>query len=313
MIDVMIRTFSRESDIEDYVKFANEAHADYPGHVELTVDICKQYFLNPDFNEKSHLLAISRNKIIGSIYMIKTNQANVVELSILLKPDFRYIGIEKKLLDTILMNECYRDINEYRISIPSKFDNLNNVLHENNFTYWKSGYHMIFTTDTFEPKDVFISKNYSLESAIFPNDKESIINTLELGFQDVVDDTTNIINGFIGLYTEKFFDYNGVFVTKRNNNIVGVIINVIHPEISSMGIISWLTVLQMDRNKGLGKALLLNSLNWFKQKGVKRVELDVDLEVPSAVRLYSSCGFKVETEIIILRKFKKQKELDNKY
>ena len=62
----------------------------------------------------------------------------------------------------------------------------------------------------------------------------------------------------------------------------------------SLGLISWLATCPIARRRGIGSALLLQALNYLKDEGVDRIELQ---SVPEATRLYQELGFTAEYEV----------------
>ena len=78
------------------------------------------------------------------------------------------------------------------------------------------------------------------------------------------------------------------WVAEAAGELVGVLI----AEVSGgTGWVTDLGVLRDHRNLGIGRALLLRSLNEFKRRGLKRAALGVDSQSPTgATRLYESVG-----------------------
>jgi ribosomal protein S18 acetylase RimI-like enzyme len=52
-------------------------------------------------------------------------------------------------------------------------------------------------------------------------------------------------------------------------------------------------VIPHARSKGLGKLLLLNSINGYAKAGIETVQLEVTANNITAVKLYESVGFKL--------------------
>lgn len=300
MKDVIIRTISIKTDIEKYIEFGNIAHADYPDHRDLTVKVAKEHIFNdPEYNENGHFLAIFNDEIIGS-GIANQIQDNIGSISIMVKPKHRFMGVEEKLLQQIINYFKSQKINEMVVSIPSQFNNFLNFYHSNGFKSWKSNYHMVCDTFLIQSQipDAYIVKSENLQDI-----NNEIISILNRGFDN--EDTKAIIDEYQRISKEDYFDMGGVIIAqnKSSKQIVGTSINIVHPALPTRGFICWITVLKEERRKGLGKALLLESIKWFKGKGVESIELDVDLEEPSAIKLYESCGFKIMSETKELKRF----------
>lgn len=68
------------------------------------------------------------------------------------------------------------------------------------------------------------------------------------------------------------------------------------------GWVATLGVVKSHRRRGLGRALLLESIGWLSDRGVEMVRLGVDAENSKALGLYTSVGFEVESESVVLVK-----------
>jgi mycothiol synthase len=92
------------------------------------------------------------------------------------------------------------------------------------------------------------------------------------------------------------------------NQVAGVTINTI-PAASNavhnrkLGWVDDLSVGRANRKRGLGRALLANSLLAFRERGLTMAGLGVDTEnLSGALRLYEAVGFKAEKHAVALRK-----------
>ncbi len=83
--------------------------------------------------------------------------------------------------------------------------------------------------------------------------------------------------------------FSNFYVAKQENIILGFIDYWITFE---QGQIAKIAVLSPVRNKGIGKALLLNSMKDMIEKGVTSITLEVRSSNISAIKLYESCDFK---------------------
>jgi ribosomal protein S18 acetylase RimI-like enzyme len=95
---------------------------------------------------------------------------------------------------------------------------------------------------------------------------------------------------------------------KASNQVAGVAINTI-PAASNavhnrkLGWVDDLSVGRAYRKRGLGRALLVNSLLAFRERGMTMAGLGVDTEnLSGALRLYEAVGFKAEKHAVALRK-----------
>jgi len=106
-----------------------------------------------------------------------------------------------------------------------------------------------------------------------------------------------------------YFLENGIIFAKDGEKIVGFSYAIfdekdIEKRGEMVGYIEALGVKENYRKKGIGKALLLSSLNFLKEYNIKVAELGVDAENPNkAKHLYESVGFKEKRRGICFRKY----------
>lgn len=98
-----------------------------------------------------------------------------------------------------------------------------------------------------------------------------------------------IRNSLSGLVADK------VLVWKENKKILGFI------TIQKKGQIPLLGVKHTARGKGVGKGLILASLQVLQDWGVKDVIIDTQMTNIAALRLYTSCGFKIINSSLTFR------------
>lgn len=86
-----------------------------------------------------------------------------------------------------------------------------------------------------------------------------------------------------------------ILVAEADKNIVGYCVALIRPCIGShiqrYGHICNLCVSSKYQNKGIGKKLSKETLDWFQQNGISHVEVCVAIENNSAEKFYAKMGF----------------------
>ena len=86
-----------------------------------------------------------------------------------------------------------------------------------------------------------------------------------------------------------------ILVAESDENIVGYCVSLIRPCIGShiqrYGHICNLCVSSKYQNKGIGKKLSKETLDWFQQNGISHVEVCVAIENNSAEKFYTKMGF----------------------
>ena len=145
-----------------------------------------------------------------------------------------------------------------------------------------------------------------IEMPDLEKEHEAVRDTIDIGFTDTMDDTTTaeMMEQYDNFTKADYFSPEGILVARGpDGNIIGICIGAIPPAMVDSGFIPWLAVLKEHRGKGLGKALLLSSLEWFKgMENINKSELSVDLDNPNALKLYKDIGYEVITETILFEK-----------
>jgi mycothiol synthase len=93
---------------------------------------------------------------------------------------------------------------------------------------------------------------------------------------------------------ENWFDPAGFFLARREGHIIGYCWTKIHHDRVNEGAIGEIYVLGVDpaaHSAGLGTALTLTGLHYFRNKGIKESMLYVDADNHAALILYKKLGF----------------------
>lgn len=296
---IVIRNFDKSMDIDKFVKFYNHAHSDYPKHNDLTIDIAQQYIFGiPGYDSQSHFLAIKDSEIIGSVKgEIFAGKTGIIGM--IISPEYRMRGVEDALYNLVTNYYQQKGLNEARVHVDSSFPKMIDFYKARGFDIWRTSYHMSCKLMQHVKYSSQLAAGYYIEPCN-QNEIDKIRNVLEAGFQN--EHVEEIIAEFNRLLQEKGFDIGGLIVARKNNDVIGMIFNFIHPAMPNVGFITWITVLPSERSKGFGKYLLSSGLSWMKEKGALTAELNVDLMNPSALKLYRGCGFEVLSETNIMRK-----------
>ena len=103
----------------------------------------------------------------------------------------------------------------------------------------------------------------------------------------VMQDLTNRMN-------ESWFDADGFFLARDKGKIIGFCWTKIHNDRVNEGAIGEIYVIGVNpdsHSSGLGKALLITALRYFKSKAIKESMLYVDADNHAALILYKKLGF----------------------
>ena len=291
------------SDMEDYVEFFNLAHVDYPDNTDMTIERAKKNFEDPDFKKDSLFLAILDGSIVGR--MIVKDYGDLGSVDILVIPEHRLTRAEEVLYEKAYDYFEPRGINEITMSVPVKFSEQIDFYLEKGLHVWRLKYGMKCDLSAELSALPEAHAGYEIISPDLEKKKEKIgvMRVIDEAFSDDMEDRGPMLEAFEKLRDNDYFDADGVFTVKnaQTEKVVGISINIIHPARPEAGYIPWLAVLKEGRRKGLGKALLMEGIHWFKQKGCSEAGLTVDLQTHHAVKLYKDCGFEVTSETKLLK------------
>lgn len=296
---IIYKNYDKSTDVEKFIKFYNHAHSDFPKHNNLTVDIAQQYIFGvPGYDSQSHFLAIKDSEIVGSVKgEVFAGKTGIIGM--IVSPEYRMCGVEDTLYDLVMNYYGQKGLNDARVLVDSTFPKMIAFYKSRGFYIWRISYHMSCNIAQLVKSSPQIVAGYNI-GAGNPNEMDNIRDVLTAGFQN--EHVQEIISEFNRLIQEKGFDINGLIVARKDNAIVGMIFNFIHPAMPKTGYVTWISVIPSERNKGLGKHLLSSGLSWMRDKGALTAELNVDLKNSSALKLYQSCGFEVVSETNIMQK-----------
>ena len=150
--------------------------------------------------------------------------------------------------------------------------------------------------------------NRELDGALIPNSAHRfIINTFDpakhkqqwldlnnLIFSDHTDQGDWVIEDLENRIAETWFDANGFFLAIENNEILGFVWTKIHQDLIHQDPVGELYVVGTHPgqvNNGVARALSIEAINYFVNKGLKHAILYVDADNDKGLRLYESLGF----------------------
>ena len=301
---ITIRNINKETDIQNFTEFYNLAYVDFPGHKDITADIVEKHVFGVShFDEKGNFFALEDSRIIGRGRGDIHGNAGSIVISVL--PELRNTGIEDPLYEAVMKYLPSKKLKVIWVNILSKSHKDANFYKSKGFQEKKRMYgmerNMSKSVEAPELPDGIIINVPDLEK-----EHDAVRDTIEIGFSDTEDETTMTeMMVHYDKFTERdYFSPEGILVARdTEGKIIGICIGTVHPAMDDSGFIPWLAVLKEHRGKGIGKALLLSSLKWFKaMENIKKSELSVDLDNPNALKLYKGIGYEVITEAIHFEK-----------
>ena len=85
-----------------------------------------------------------------------------------------------------------------------------------------------------------------------------------------------------------------VLIRRMNNRIAGLACTATYAHGSKRGAVAWVRLMAVHpdfQGRGIGKTLLMQTLQYGAEHGAKRAFLHADTENPAALRIYKSAGF----------------------
>ncbi|MCZ6679320.1 MAG: GNAT family N-acetyltransferase [Candidatus Poribacteria bacterium] len=103
---------------------------------------------------------------------------------------------------------------------------------------------------------------------------------------------------FNGVNMESDFDREGFFFAEKDGQPAGICAGIVLHDRKKIGdtfpgSIGWTGVLEEHRGIGLGRALMIHSLNYLHGKGIAATELGTQFYRTAAVNLYEHLGFRI--------------------
>ncbi|WP_195266259.1 GNAT family N-acetyltransferase [Clostridium sp. 1001275B_160808_H3] len=252
----------------------NEDKVNLKLELEYRTQINKDY--KKESNDINEFLYYINDKLVGYLG-ISCFGGNIAEINGIVHPDFRRRGIFTKLTD-MAIEECKRrefdkilllsddksnsamrfikNINKSSYSFSEcRMECINWIVYENNKNIFLSNAKNKDIDQIDNLNEVFFGE--ACNEMILPEDEEK----------------NNIIT----------------YLIKADDEIIGKI--KVSKEFDS-AFISGFGIIPEFRNKGYGRATLMQVLNILKHDGINKVALDVEIKNNNALHLYKSCGFK---------------------
>lgn len=107
---------------------------------------------------------------------------------------------------------------------------------------------------------------------------------------DFIPSLDKIVN--IAAYGKKIAENTITFEAWQNNNLIGLIAAYLNDENNLLGFITNVSVEKEFVGKGIASQLLMNCINFAKEKEYKEIALEVNLNNQQAIKLYEKFLFK---------------------
>ncbi len=298
----------RRSLLEAYVTMINEARADRPRQRKFTPEqIESMYFEDPNYDEKGHFLAFKEDRLVGEalvhVYPRQLTEAGCfgsLQLSVL--PEFRRIGIGRKLVEEICEYLRTRNANEVLTEVPATCQGSRRFYEGLGFSVSARWFFLAYDLQKDLPR-LSPPVGYTVKSPRFPDDKSEFLKVWNQANEETVlsPEAFDAFLSFPGVRS-------GYFVGGRecDHKIVGVLSCYIDPDYNERnkvkeGTIEIVGVLQEERRKGIGSCLVAKGLEWMMAEGITTVLAYVYAGNKNSISVFRHLGFKVLNEDLTYR------------
>jgi ribosomal protein S18 acetylase RimI-like enzyme len=300
-----------EADLGAFVDVMNQSNRELKHYSDTTPDEMRTWlFGDKDFDPKAYLVAFAGGRAVAHCGTIVQKSRldggySDAHISLSVAPEWRDKGLEKRLLDHLFGYLRSRGIRYARTWVPDYTAWRNEIAKSAGMNIIRYGYHMIY--DSMEsPKSVPAPEGYTfarkrLEEA---TDAEiaDFVNALNDSFQDHWSFSPIEVERMIKARDEvrkKREDISGLISANRGNEIAGIGMYTVplssnKQKNKKVGWTSMLGVRKTHRRRGLGRALLSQTMVSLRKLGMAELRLGVDGENSKALTLYKSMGYKVD-------------------
>ena len=303
-----------EADVVEVVRAWNLSKREIPLERDCTIgELRGDVFDDEDYDVNGSWVAEAKGEIVA--FGRGTVERKRLEIgrsegfvTVEVVPDHRGLGIEEELMDRALAYLRSKHLERAEHSCPVLTGWRNTLFEEYGFKDVRRFFRMVRKGDN-SPKNVGIPAGVRFEKKIFKDADEGDISLLV----STLNDTFSEHFGFSPMSDNRWFrlrdayeDYGMMTFAVRAGRTVGmcfsdesVLYNKEHG--TKAGWVWIVGVKRSERGKGIGRALLADSVSWLGGRGIDTVYLGVDAENRNALDLYTSLGFEVIHESIYYR------------
>ncbi len=303
-----------EEDIAQIVRAWNTSRKEIPLERDSTIgELRGDIFDDEDYDVVGSWIAEAEGEIVGfgrGIVERKRLETGRLEglVTVEVVPDYRGIGIEEEIMDRVLAYLRSKRLERAEHSCPTLTGWRNALFEEYGFENVRRFFRMV--RKGVDPlKDIRIPAGVCFEKKIFKDaddgDVSLMVSTLNDTFSEHFGFSPMSDNRWLRL-RDAYEDYGIMTFAVRAGRTVGmcfsdesVLYNREHG--TKAGWVWIVGVKKEERGKGVGRALLTDSVSWLNGRGMDSVYLGVDAENRNALGLYTSLGFEVLHESIYYR------------
>jgi mycothiol synthase len=303
-----------DADIDQIVRVWNQSRRGIPLERDSTVEELRaEIFDDEDYDVDGSWVAEDEGKIVGAglgIFERRRVESGLSDgfLDVEVVPEYRGRGIEKELMKRALAYLRSRHLERAEHHCSTLTGWRNSLFEEYGFKDVRRFFRMV--RKGFDPpKDVTVPSGLRFERKMFKDATERDISLLVATFNDTFSEHFSFSPVSDDRWIRRRDAYEDVGIITfavRDGRTVGVcfsdesvLYNKEHG--SKTGWIWIIGVTKSERGKGIGRALLADSITWLAGRGIDTVYLGLDAENRKALTLYTSLGFEVIHESIYYR------------
>ncbi|MBU0684603.1 MAG: GNAT family N-acetyltransferase [Thermoplasmatota archaeon] len=303
-----------EADVGSIVRAWNLSRRGIPLERDFTIgELRAEIFDDEDYDINGSWVAEAKGEIVG--FGCGTVERRRVESGLLegfvtveVVPEHRGRGIEKEIMNRVLAYLRSRRLERAEQFCPTLTGWRNTLSEEYGFRGVRHFFRMVRKGGN-PPKDIRIPAGVRFERKMFKDADEGDVSLLVATFNDTFSEHF----GFSPVSAKRWLrlrdayeDVGMITFAVREGRTVGicfsdesVLYNKEHA--SDVGWVWMIGVTKSERGKGIGRALLADSVAWLAGRGIGTVYLGLDAENRKALILYTSLGFDVIHESVYYR------------
>ena len=296
----------RPSDFEDYVKLNVEVEELEPSGRCLSPQVLSENLDRPNYSPEQNMFVVEiTDKIIGFIDVTPELITGRVLIDCLIHPEHRRRGLAKELLTYALRRA--RELKAKVAHVNIKQDNVvaKRVLSRLSFQVVRQFLELRLSLAEVHLPEV-THHNYTSRH-LQPGEEDKLAQIQNRCFADTWGYNPNTPEEIAYSLNLSHCSPEDVILVYERDKLIGYCWTMINRETEAAngekkGRIFMLGVDPDYRGKGIGKMALQAGLAYFKNKGVRVIELTVDSENKAALALYRSAGFKTWTSSLYYEK-----------
>jgi mycothiol synthase len=258
----------------------------------------------------SHLVVEETSKVIGYAHLDQTDLVAGPSVELVVDPDHRSFGIGRQLLSKAV-EICGQNL---RLWVHGENESASALANSFNFEKIRTVLQMQKQLTEIE-KLPDIDPRIIIRSFLPGLDRSDWLSLNNKVFKDHPEQSDWQLSDLNHRLSEEWFDEKGFFIASLNNKMIGSTWTKIHGALThdhggshdhlAIGEIYITGVDPAYSGRGLGRALTITALNYFKYQGLDSAMLYVDFNNEKAFKLYKTLGFS-EVNKDILYKLKQK-------